>query len=277
MVDAGESASRPACGAACRVWSGRVLERAKAFVGEARLDVLWLTHPHSDHVGGAVGIVEALRPHAFVDNGRDDEKREVKAIHAALEAAGTPRTIVEPGHVDAPLPESPVYRVTAVVPRAWPKGCASNPNDCSIGLRVDYCDSSVLFLGDAERKEEDALDVGHATLLQVGHHGSDTSTGDGLLARVRPDYAVVSAGKRDEGTNGGFCHPRVATIERLTRALGGPGDRVVEAFDGALPCGHDSDDGWRSVPTSDRLWITSRDGDVTLVTTGDGVFRRLTQ
>ena len=29
-----------------------------------------------------------------------------------------------------------------------------------------------------------------------------------------------------------------------------------------------------AVPTSDRLWATERDGDVVLVTTGDGVFRR---
>lgn len=274
MIDTGENPSRPGCGAACRRWHSHVVERATAFLSGARLDLLWLTHPHADHVGGAVDVIRELHPAACVDSGLDEDKREMIAVHEALDAVGTARTIVAPGHVDVPLSAGSTYRLSAVVPSAWPRDCRTNANDCSIGLRIDYCESSVLFLGDAERKEEAALDVGHATLLQVPHHGSDTSTTDALLSRVAPDYAVVSAGRRDEGTNGNFCHPRVGTVERLTRALGGAGTSNVEAFDGALPCGHDSDDGWRVVPTSDRLWLTERDGDVSLVTTGDGVFTR---
>lgn len=273
LVDAGESPTRAACGAACRVWHEHVMDETRAFLDGAPLDLLWLTHPHSDHIGGAVDVIEAFAPRAVVDNGQDLDKREVTRIHAVLDAAGIRRTVVEPGRLDVPLASSSLYGISAVVPRAWPHGCASHPNDCSIGLRIDYCETSVLLVGDAERSEEAALDVGHATLLQVGHHGSDTSSTEAFLARVSPTYAVISAADRDEGTNGGFCHPRVATIQRLNQRLGGPGEAVVDAFDGALPCGRESDEGWRAQPTSERLWVTSRDGDVTLVSTGDGVFK----
>mgnify|MGYP000920413421 CR=1 FL=1 len=129
-------------------------------------------------------------------------------------------------------------------------------------------------MGDAERREEAELEIAPVTLLQVGHHGSDTSSTESFLARARPRYAVISAGEPDEGTNVAFCHPRVSTVERLNRVLGDAGPAVVRAFDGALPCGHDEGDGWRSTPTSEHLWITARDGDVTLVTTGDGSFVR---
>ena len=134
----------------------------------------------------------------------------------------------------------------------------------------------MLFLGDAEVDEESGLDVGGpVTLLQVGHHGSDTSTGDALLRVARPRYAVVSSAKRDEGTNKGYCHPRVSTVERLDAVLGGGGGAagMVVAFDAAVKCSDARDSNWRGVATSERLWFTARDGDVVLVTMGDGRFR----
>lgn len=274
LVDAGEAPARVGCGAACGNWHAHVMDETREFLRGSPLDLLWITHPHSDHVGGALDVVEAFVPPAYVDNGQGDDRRDVASVLAALESHAIPRTVVEPGRLEVPLRKSKLYELSAVVPSAWPTTCAKDPNDCSIGLRIDYCDTSVLLVGDAERREEAALDVRHATLLQVGHHGSDTSSTEAFLARVRPTYAVISAAGRDEGTNGGFCHPRVGAIERLNALLGGPGADVVDAFDGALPCGRGTDEGWRAQPTSERLWVTSRDGDVTLVSTGDGAFTR---
>jgi competence protein ComEC len=144
-------------------------------------------------------------------------------------------------------------------------------------LRVDYCKSSMLFTGDAPVEEEALLDPGgEVSLLQVGHHGSNTSTGDALVRKTKPKYAVISAGREDEGTNDGFCHPRSVTVEHLTAAMGGAGSKTVKAFDGAIKCekGKPHPDHWVDVPASDRLWATERDGDVLLVTTGDGTFAR---
>lgn len=44
----------------------------------------------------------------------------------------------------------------------------------------------------------------------------------------------------------------------------------------AKPCGGgvEAREQWQAVTSSSRLFVTSRDGDVTLVSTGDGVFRR---
>ena len=56
----------------------------------------------------------------------------------------------------------------------------SDTNDTSIVLKVQYGETSFLFTGDAEREAEQAmLNAGadlSATVLKVGHHGSDTST-----------------------------------------------------------------------------------------------------
>jgi competence protein ComEC len=156
------------------------------------------------------------------------------------------------------------------------EGVQVRPNACSIGLRIDYCKSSVLFTGDASSEEEAALDTGGVvSLLQVAHHGSNTSTSEAFVAQAKPKYAVISSGKKDEGTNKGYCHPLKSTVDRLTNATGGAGSKVVEAFDALVTCNKSKPENWVNVPTSDNLWVTARDGNVMLTTTGDGTFTRV--
>ena len=182
--------------------------------------------------------------------------------------------MVDPEHTASPLPPSSIANLTPIVPAAWPRSCREDENECTIALRIDACGASVLLMGDAEHQEEALLDPrGPVTLLQVGHHGSDTSTSPALLSRIRPRYAVVSAGKPDEGLNRDYCHPRAIVVRRLSRVLGGASTATLTAFDGDR-CDRATPADWVQVPASDRLWATERDGDVVLTTAGDGVFRR---
>jgi len=129
-------------------------------------------------------------------------------------------------------------------------------------------------MGDAEHDEEARLDPhGHVSVLQVAHHGSETSTTPGFLAETHPSYAVISAGKPGTGLNAEYCHPRTLVVQRLTAVLGGPGAKRLRSFDGDRCAGSLPSD-WVDTPVSDRLWATERDGDVVLTTTGDGSFAR---
>jgi competence protein ComEC len=237
------------------------------------LDLLWITHQHGDHLGGAPEVLSTFKIGSYVDNGRDKLKEEVLRAHRAAAEHGVAMRVVDPGHADMPLASSPDAKLRPIVPEAWPASCAHDANECSIGLRIDFCSSSVLFTGDAESSEEAVLEPGRVTLLQVGHHGSETSTTPGFLAKTRPHYAVISAGRPGEGLNRAYCHPRALVVQRLTRVLGGPGAKTLEAFDG-LRCDRAMAGDWISVRASDRLWATERDGTVVLVTSGDGVFER---
>jgi len=277
LVDAGDEPQRPGCGDACATASAHLLSSLRRDLRGAPIDLLWLTHPHSDHIGGAPEVIASLPVLAVADDGRDLAKAEVRRVRGAAEQRRIPVRAVEPGSSTPPLASSEAVKLTPVVPAAWPASCAHDANECSIGLRVDYCRSSVLLVGDAEHEEEKMLEAGGpVTLLQVGHHGSETSTSPAFLARVRPAYAVISAGKPGEGVNRDYCHPRALVVQRLTRVLGGAGSRSLIAFDGER-CDRATPADWVEVPASDRLWATGRDGDVSLVTTGDGVFRRESQ
>jgi len=151
------------------------------------------------------------------------------------------------------------------------RGLRKNPNDCSIGLRVDYCKSSVLFTGDAEAREEADVPAGPATVLQAGHYGSDTSSSEAFTNAMHPKWVVVPSGKQDEGTNRTYGHPRCSTIERLAALAASAGNKPMRVFQGTS-CRDKAPDDWVTIDVSDRALSTARDGDISLVTTGDGEF-----
>jgi competence protein ComEC len=275
LVDTGDDPRRSGCGDVCAAASDHLLTSLRRDLHGAGIDLLWITHPHSDHVGGAAAVLRSFPVVTYVDDGRDPGKPEVRRAHRVAEERGTSVRVVEPGHADPPLPASGQVKLTSIVPPSWPHACAHDANECTIALRIDACASSILFTGDAEHEEEAMLDPGGpVTLLQVAHHGSETSTSPLFLSRTHPRYAVISAGKPGEGTNREYCHPRALVVKRLSRVLGGDGGGAIEAFDGDR-CDRAASSDWVEVRTSERLWSTSRDGDVVLRTSGDGVFERV--
>ena len=85
-------------------------------------------------------------------------------------------------------------------------------------VRLDYGDTSFLFTGDAESKEEKDIIAANEDLycdvLSVGHHGSASSTSWDFLEAVLPEYAVISC-----GVNNSYGHPDPDTIEKLELCL----------------------------------------------------------
>jgi competence protein ComEC len=220
LVDTGESPTRAGCGAPCKEWHRRVMAGLAKDLGGAPIDILWLTHPHSDHIGGAVDVLTQFTVAAYVDNGRDLTGATVARAREAAQAPPRADHGHRAGEHGGPAREHERRaargdRAARVVPQ-----CGRNANACSILLRVDYGSSSVLFTGDAEDVEEADVTIGGAvTLLQVGHHGSATSSTAALLDQAMPKYAVISSGAAGEGTNRTYCHPRAATVHALVVLL----------------------------------------------------------
>lgn len=89
-------------------------------------------------------------------------------------------------------------------------------NSSSIVLYVSYDNYKMLFMGDANFKSEkyllDNYDIGKVNLLKLGHHGSKSSSHESFLKKVRPDVALISAGRNNK-----FKHPSIETMKRLEK------------------------------------------------------------
>jgi competence protein ComEC len=179
--------------------------------GVGHLDVVVLTHAHSDHMGGMFAVLSNFHPRELWV-GSNPPTREYEAL---LSEANHLHVAVRSFHAgDAFAYGDMDVRVLAPATDYHP-GLAAK-NDDSLVLRLAYGNTSALLEGDAEAPSERqmaALPSIHSDLLKVGHHGSKTSTTEIFLKAVSPRYAVVSV-----GMNNLYHHPRYETLEHLQQA-----------------------------------------------------------
>jgi competence protein ComEC len=175
--------------------------------GEARIDLLMLSHRDADHVGGAASLRAAL-PIAHWSS-------SLVRQHPLL--------IDVPEHVRCDAGQAwqwdgVVFEVLHPTPEAHARETKPNAVSCVLQVR-DAAGRSVLLTGDIEAAQEAALverlgERLHSTLLLVPHHGSRTSSTDGFLDAVQPQAAMVQAGYRSR-----FGHPAAEVLARY-RARG---------------------------------------------------------
>ncbi|MCJ7630135.1 MAG: DNA internalization-related competence protein ComEC/Rec2 [Longimicrobiales bacterium] len=193
--------------------------------GVEALDLMILTHPDMDHVGGAASILEEFPVRAVLDPG---VATGTEVFLDALEAAGE-RGI--PWHVmaagDSLNLDGMAVRVLA--PKREDSGPTDDRNDASLVLEIRFGAFAALLTGDAPAASEERflprILSPRIQVLKVGHHGSSTSTTSELLERVDPGTALISVGKRN-----GFGHPHPATLARLRQA----GARLFRTDEGGV-------------------------------------------
>lgn len=89
-------------------------------------------------------------------------------------------------------------------------------NDLSIVLLAKYDGRKILFTGDAGSMVEKRLILEKSILLsetdalKVGHHGSRSASSEGFLQTIKPQFAIISCGKKNH-----YGHPHEETLMRL--------------------------------------------------------------
>jgi competence protein ComEC len=179
--------------------------------GIRHLDAVALTHGHSDHMGGLPAVLRNFHP----DELWVGSNPRFGAYNALLDEAASLHARVHSLRAGDAFPFG-TTQVTVLAPfRGYEPGPEPGNND-SLVMRVAYGTTSVMLEGDAEAPVEQAMlaESGLAsTLLKVGHHGSITSTRPEFLARVAPEWAVISCGLRNR-----YGHPRIEVLQALEAA-----------------------------------------------------------
>jgi competence protein ComEC len=170
------------------------------------LDLLVLTHPDADHMTGLLPLFERYRIATVLDTVQDD----TTPIWSAALAAHRGQRITARRGMQLALDD---LRITVLHPaeRLLPD---TRDNAASLVLRLDYGETSLLLMGDAEQTTEEILLAAgqplRANILKVAHHGSGGATSAAFLAAVQPEVAVIQVGADNR-----FGHPHSDTLARL--------------------------------------------------------------
>jgi beta-lactamase superfamily II metal-dependent hydrolase len=176
------------------------------------LDLVLLTHRHTDHLGGLPAVVEEIGVRQFLDAPTPHPGKEREHLMLALERAHVPIRDATPGRA---IDLGGGATLTLLGPPEPPiVGSRSDVNANSVTARLDFGETSFLFMGDAETPTERWL-LGRkanvrAQVLKVAHHGSRFSSTARFLDAVHPAIAVISVGARND-----YRHPSVGTLRRL--------------------------------------------------------------
>lgn len=175
--------------------------------GIDRLDAVFVTHAHPDHFAGLAALLDRVDIGGVWFNGRRGG-RSWQAVARRVVARGVPLRRARRGRFT-------LGRVAVSVLVGGTRAALSE-NDASLVLRVDGSAASVLLTGDLEAVGEERLLAGAprpVTVLKAPHHGSRTSSGPALLARLCPAAVVHTVGRHNR-----FGLPHPAVLERYAAA-----------------------------------------------------------
>ncbi len=184
------------------------------------IDIVVLTHPQEDHLGGLQEVMKRYEVKNFVHSDVSNVTEGYTALMKLMNEKHIIRRIVGTGEK--------ITIGTALISVVWPESSflaekkasnvlgVSNVNDASVVLKLSYGSFDALFPGDADSRVDSELtkrpllDPDGIEVLKVPHHGSKTGMTDGFLQWLGPiKLAVISVGKNSYG------HPAKEIITRL--------------------------------------------------------------
>ena len=216
--------------------AGRLARRLRELVHEP-LDLAILTHPHADHVGGMKRSIEAVGARLFLDPGASHGSPLYEALLRSLEAWRIPVKIAKAGRTIDLGGGASLHLLGPLDPPL--AGTRSDVNANCVVARLVFGKTAVYLAGDSELETERRIlasgEIIRSDVYKVAHHGSRFSSSAGLLTRVQPSVAVISAGAHND-----YGHPSERALSRL-------------ASYGA------------------RVYRTDRDGEITVSSDGEAI------
>jgi competence protein ComEC len=173
------------------------------------IDIVLLTHPHSDHVNGLVEILKRYNVGYVLIVGTPSKNPYYQKFLKLIKEKNIKLIFADAKH-DIKLGAS------VFVDILWPIDKKigvnfKNLNNASLAVKILYKNHAIMLTGDAEVEEESEIVASgfdlSADILKAGHHGSRTASTNMFLDKVNPQEVVIQCGQGNK-----FGHPHKETL-----------------------------------------------------------------
>ena len=181
--------------------------------GDDTIEYVVATHPHTDHIGSMDDVIDTFTVENVIMPRLSKENTPTtstyKSFLTAVKRSGAKTIAAKPGYTFS--------LGKGICTVLSPASQSDNLNNMSVVLRLDWGETSFLFMGDAETAVEKQLLNGQyasyldADVLKLGHHGSSTSSSKKFLTAVSPQYSIISCGVDND-----YGHPHKETMQKLS-------------------------------------------------------------
>ncbi len=176
--------------------------------GASSLDYVVATHPHADHIGGLLTILNEYPVGQFIDSGYPHTSQTYEDVLTTIDTKNIPFHIAERGeNIDL----DPGIEIQVLNPG---KKQSEDLNENSVVLKIIDKDVSFLFMGDAGLEAEASIMAAgyevDADILKVGHHASTSGSGQSFISAVSPEISIIEVGADND-----YGHPHAETLQRL--------------------------------------------------------------
>lgn len=175
------------------------------------IDLVFLTHPHADHVTGLIEVLNCFSVGQILVNEVFYETSEYQTFLSLIEDKKIPKQSFLRG-------DKLIFNDGISLTCFWPTAQISlfeilDVNKVSQVVRLDYGQFSTLLTGDAELSAENPELAGFTwekvDVLKIPHQGSKDSVGKQVLEELGPQLAVISVGPNK------FGHPSSEIVSLL--------------------------------------------------------------
>ena len=185
---------------------GEKIVNAIRGLGISRLDYVVGTHVHEDHAGGMSYIVDSFDIGTFyLPYNTTSTTNFYKRLLTSLT---NKNMIITQANIGDKFTVGETNCEIMSVDNSEPE----NINEESIVIEMTFGTQKYLFMGDAEKSNEDKRQWNDVDVLKVGHHGSNTSSSQKFLEQVLPEISIISVGKDNS-----YDLPKDKILERLNK------------------------------------------------------------
>ncbi len=180
------------------------------------IDLVMMSHPDSDHIGGLPAVLNNYRVDYFMEPGVRSENGVYDELENLVSSKKINKILARQG-MKIELCDNVGDSCDEYLEILFPNQDVSGfeTNTASIVAKLVYEDESFLFTGDSPQVIEKYL-VGEygkdlrVNVLKLGHHGSSSSNSEVFLGFTDPEYAIASV-----GLNNRYGHPHKEVVGLL--------------------------------------------------------------